>query len=606
MAFTDNSDIYAAVHEDGVNRVIQHIERQRPSLFNYGTPGIRQNPGLLCEKVDVHPVVIERGNPIVGAAPYLPVIGSGGYVLDYCVQITTAEIDFSPGSLFNLPPQLSPPLGEQRFAFHGAMCAGLGCPRRELVDELRPLPPPSVNAAGIPFDPRQVPIPFGELECFCLDAFIVGGFDFTGPSGDQHLLGSLEGLELVDMTPEGLENSLECYLRLVIQLSLLPRLSIPTIKFVKDLLGLVAVTIEPTPSPPTVANNPALEEDQLKIFLDLTAAPPGPPPPPGPPGPPAVPGVVRPRTRTGPFDIIAAFSEDAVRALFEVVRDEFSFSKSDSAGFGPFSASYTAEAHLEDGTIDLRDDNTIQVKELDIVWDTLELCLGIDLPGFCVGGWCLIPIPFDGCALRLPEICVFDDDPDIGFCLDIGAFIAHEISITVSPLTKYAVNPARLPTMNDWDAKDAGIPNKWQILIDPVSVDVDLLDFADIIGGLLEAALESAIEGLLGFLPGWAQDLILAFFGPIIDLITAIIDLGDDIDEWLTDLLGVSFGLFDFILTLILDHFAEDKPLKEIEDPFPIPGVPGPAGLIPVLIPVEFLGVRVNTDEMILEADIGA
>jgi hypothetical protein len=606
MAFTDNSDIFASIHEDGVNRVVRHIMRQRPSLFNYGSPGIQQNPGLLCEQVEVHPVVIERANPIVGAAPYLPVILSGGYVLDFCAQVTTAEIDFSPGDIFDLPPQLNPPLGEQRFAFHGRMCAGLGCPPEEVVDGLRPFPKPSRTAAGTTHVPPQVPIPFRELECFCLDLFMVGGADFTGLPGDQHLLGRLDGLELVDLTPDGLESSLECYLKLVIRLGLLPRLSIPTIKFVKDLLGLVNVTIEPTPSPPTVPNNPALEEDQLKIFLDLTAAPPGPPPPPGPPAPPPSPGVVRPRTRTGPFDLIAALSEDAVGSIFEVARDEFSFSKSDSFDFGPFSASYTAEAHLEDGTIDLRDDNTIRVKELDIKWDTLELCLGIDLPGFCVGGWCIIPIPFDGCALRLPEICVFEDNPDIGFCLDIGAFIAHEISITFSPLTKYAVNPARLPTMNDWDAKDAGIPNKWQILIDPVSVDVDLLDFADIIGDLLEDALEAAIDGLLGPLPGWAKDLILAFFGPIIDLITAIIDLGDDIDEWLTDLLGVSFGLFDFILTLIIDHFAKNKPLREIEDPFPIPGLPGSAGLIPVLIPVEFLGVRVNTDEMILEADIGA
>ena len=28
-------------------------------------------------------------------------------------------------------------------------------------------------------------------------------------------------------------------------------------------------------------------------------------------------------------------------------------------------------------------------------------------------------------------------------------------------------------------------------------------------------------------------------------------------------------------------------------------------GLIPILIPVEFLGVRVNADELILEGDVG-
>ena len=33
MALTDNCDLYGAVHEDGVNRIIRHIMRQRPSLL---------------------------------------------------------------------------------------------------------------------------------------------------------------------------------------------------------------------------------------------------------------------------------------------------------------------------------------------------------------------------------------------------------------------------------------------------------------------------------------------------------------------------------------------------------------------------------------------
>jgi hypothetical protein len=37
VPFTDNCDLYGAIHEDGINRVVRHIMRQRPSLFNYGT-----------------------------------------------------------------------------------------------------------------------------------------------------------------------------------------------------------------------------------------------------------------------------------------------------------------------------------------------------------------------------------------------------------------------------------------------------------------------------------------------------------------------------------------------------------------------------------------
>ena len=605
MAFTDNCDIFISVLDAGVNRVITHIRRQRPSLFNYATAGLQRNLEILCEEIDAHPVVFERGNPLVATVPYLPVLLSSGYGVNYSAQITAAEVDFSQGNIISLPPELSPPLADQRFALHGALCVGFGCPPNEIIDELPPLIPTGRVGTNVPPGRDvEIPIPARELICFCLDLFMVGSADFSGPSGDQHLIGNLEGLELVDLAPEGLESSLECYLRLVIELGLFPRLSIPTVRIVQEVMGLATLTIEPTPAPPAVPNNPALEEDQLKLFLDLSVTPPGPPGPPGPPAPPANPGSIRPRTRTGAFDGIAALSEDAVTALFSAVRDEFTFSKSGSGDFGPFTASYSAQAHLENGSIDLRDDNTIHIEELDLKWDQLQLCLGIDIPGFCVGGFCIIPNPFGGCILRAPEICVFEDDPDIFFCLDIGGYITSEITITVRPLTKYAIDPGRTPLMNDWDARDAGVPNKWQILIDPLTIDFDVIDFADTIGDLLEDAIEAAIDVLLGPLPGWAKDLILAILGPVIDAVTAIIDLGDDIDEWLTDLLGVSFGLFDFVLTAIADFFAAGKPLKEFEDPVQI--MPPSGGLIPVLIPIEFLGVRVNTDEMIVEADIGA
>jgi hypothetical protein len=37
MAFTDRSEIYGAVHEEGINFLLRHVMRQRPSLFTYAT-----------------------------------------------------------------------------------------------------------------------------------------------------------------------------------------------------------------------------------------------------------------------------------------------------------------------------------------------------------------------------------------------------------------------------------------------------------------------------------------------------------------------------------------------------------------------------------------
>ncbi|MGZ8193280.1 MAG: hypothetical protein ACXWTW_07000 [Methylobacter sp.] len=307
-----------------------------------------------------------------------------------------------------------------------------------------------------------------------------------------------------------------------------------------------------------------------------------------------------------------AASENTFKALFEAIRDNFKFTHSDSGDFGPFTAAYSLEAHLEGGDVDLRADNTVQIKELDIKWDKLDLTLGIDIPEICVGGFCIIPTPF-GCALRAPKICIFSADPDISITLPLGGLITSEISVTGSLLTKYAVNPARPAGMNDWDAQDANpsLANHWQLFIDPQFLDVDIFDIADIVGDLLENAINAAIDNLLGFLPGWVRDLIKAILGPIIDLIRVILDIADDIQEWISDLLNVSFGILDFILQLIADYFANQFPLHQIEDPYPIlesttnPNPGFPPTIVPVKIPIRDLNVFNNDQEMILEGNVG-
>lgn len=308
-----------------------------------------------------------------------------------------------------------------------------------------------------------------------------------------------------------------------------------------------------------------------------------------------------------------AASEKTFKALFEAIRDNFKFTRSDSGDFGPFTAAYSLEAHLEGGTVDLRADNTVQIKELNIKWDRLDLTLGFDIPEICVGGFCIIPNPFGGCLVRAPRICIFSADPDISFTLPLGGLITSEISVTGSLLTKYALNPARPSGMNDWDAQDANpsLASHWQLFIDPQFIDVDVFDIADIVGDLLENPVNAAIDNLLGFLPRWARNLIKALLGPIIDLIRDILDIPDDIQEWISDLLNVSFGVLDFILQLVADYFANKYPLHQIEDPYPLletatnPNPVFPPSIVPVKIPIRDLSVFNNDQEMILEGNVG-
>jgi hypothetical protein len=301
--------------------------------------------------------------------------------------------------------------------------------------------------------------------------------------------------------------------------------------------------------------------------------------------------------------ITVAVSEKAFKELFKVFRDKFTYSKSDSANFAGFSASYSVALHLEDGTVDLQAGNKIAIKEVDIKWDQLTVDIGFDIPELCVGGWCIIPSPW-GCVLRFPSICVFDKNPDIGISLDLSGIVTSEVSVTAKPVVKYRVDPARTPSMSNLAAEYAGIPNKWQIFMDPVTVDIDLFDIADIVGDLLENAVKAAINNILWFLPDFVKEFIWWILGPVIDLIRLILDLPDDIAEWFSNLLGVSFGLLNTITTVVGDYFAKKYPIYEFEDPFPI--LPASGVLIPVKISIKNFAVQVDENEMVIKADVGA
>ncbi len=311
--------------------------------------------------------------------------------------------------------------------------------------------------------------------------------------------------------------------------------------------------------------------------------------------------------------LTVAASERVFKMLFDELRNKFKLSKADSGSFGGFTASYDAVAHLEGGTIDLRGDNTVQIKELDIKWDKLDLSLGVDLPEICVGGFCIIPKPWGGCWVEAPKLCAFSGNPDISVTLPLGGLITSEVSVTGSLAVNYEVNPQRPSGMNPWDAQDAvpSLANHWQLFVRPQTIDLDIFDIADMVGDLLENALNAAIDNLLGGLPGWAKALIKAILGPIIDVVRAILDLADDVQEWISDLLNVSFGLLDLILQLIAQHLAAKTPLHQIEDPYPIigpaanPNSGAPPMLIPVKVPIRDLRVFNTDKEMIIEANIG-
>ncbi|MBO0980163.1 hypothetical protein [Microbacterium sp. SD291] len=302
-------------------------------------------------------------------------------------------------------------------------------------------------------------------------------------------------------------------------------------------------------------------------------------------------------------DITVALNERVVKALFASARDRFSFAKSDSADYGPFSAGYDIALHLERGEVDLRP-GVVHVEELDVVWDTLDAWVGIDIPTIAlIPRICLLWVPIKGCVWSIGPVTLFEDDPDIKPTIDLS-FLVSEVTFDARPDLRFTPNPARPAGVSDLTAHEGGTPHHWELYLDPDAVDLDIVDIADTVGDLLEDAIVGALEALLSPLPDWLVDLLLAPFGALIDIVRWALDLPDDIGEWLLDILGTDFDLWKIVAGAIADAIASEFPLYAVETPYPVQKAEG--ALLPVLVPIDALDVGIDDTELTLTADFGA
>lgn len=351
MPFTDRSDLFGAVHEEGINRVVRHIMRQRPSLFNYATPFFRRRPDLLCTPIVADRKVTDARNPLFTVQDPLPILGAPVKIgLNFCVQFTDFVLDFHPGNSITLPPELGT-LPAQRFALRARACVGIDCPPDDILPDLiremeeaavrngdvivkpprterRLLAAQTAALASTPtaaqsaafariaraaapvasVTPVRRRFPFGDIAvdldelndlvldpgrfdeprtlptrallCVCLELFAVAHFEW-GPIGQdqkQYLKPRLDGIEIVDLQPTPLENAIECFLKTTLRLGILPRLVVPIEAMILDITKVLGdndvtieeqVTLRPTPTSAQLPFNPAIEGDQLKVFIDL-------------------------------------------------------------------------------------------------------------------------------------------------------------------------------------------------------------------------------------------------------------------------------------------------------------------------------------------------
>src|SRR5262249_47144337 len=175
--------------------------------------------------------------------------------------------------------------------------------------------------------------------------------------------------------------------------------------------------------------------------------------------------------------------------------------------------------------------------------------------------------------------------------LNLSGLVSEISKVRAHLKAKYFIDPGRLPGWTDLQAEFAGKPNKWQIFVDPDFVSVDPVDVPATIGNLFESLVKQAIEDLLpGWLPGWVKDLLMGLLQPVVNIVKAVLDVFDSVEDFLQDLIGEQFDLLGQIETAVADYFANKYPIYEFEDPYPIL-TDGP--LIPVKIPLRNLNANV-------------
>lgn len=216
------------------------------------------------------------------------------------------------------------------------------------------------------------------------------------------------------------------------------------------------------------------------------------------------------------------------------------------------------------GTVDFEDSNSFWLDELTIGWDKLVIRLGFDIPTVRVGRFCVMRIPDEvplvggDCMWVFPGGELFGGAPDIGpVKINLNAimpFIVMEVSGRFD-----------ISLVKDGDAL--------KLKVHPQSVDVDPISIEDSFNqlpGILQAGIVAAGASFVAaHPPAFLLDMALGILGfpSVTELLLDILDIGDDVQEWLTRRLNVDIGIQNLVGGVIADAVL-DKTMFEIPDPY--------------------------------------
>jgi hypothetical protein len=662
MVYTADCDIYVAVHENGINKLIARLMLEVPSFFNFGSNYIAAYPQLACNPIQAAPVDPEDPliSPVsISGIPSLlfntslnpfptetPPIGTPvPFDLnipipspDFIVQLSQVQVDFYPGNVIALPSTITEPLPTQHFAIHAQTFAGASCPsipRLQIIGERG----------------RR---PRSDLDCFSLDLYAEGVL--KNPNTIRFLNMNLDGLDIVGFKPDGLRQLIDCYLMYFTN-GVLSSVSNSVNALLAETLNLesfldynpATFTLQVSPST-MVPSNPAVEDDQIKLFMDADVTlmgevfgPSG--------GGSGGSGYgaassrsVKPRPGTGPSDFTVAISQTIIDKIMATVLAPGSIEIEIPVGppppasqpwgtYGgpPLYLEYQVEVSLAGGTVTLQNPTSTQpngsilIKDLTVSWDSLNFKISIDLPKISIPGFSTPALVIDGVtiipAINIPGFSLFGGNghnPDISIPIDLGG-LESQVSIVLEPVTYYAIGNTAIT--ND--------PNRWEFYVVPqLPIFVVPIEFGPKLVTAIENGIADFFSDLLDPFPGPLQDIIKdilsAALSAVGGLISTVLSDASSLAESIVDMITNSnaLGLTTLLDNALLNYFAGSSPLFTVRDPY-IVAQPNPIGTqvisasnpmvtitpgpptINLQIPIPYIGVSINSSEVVVEADVG-
>ncbi len=570
---------------------------------------------------------------------------------DFIVQLSKVQVDFYPGNVIALPSTVTTPLPVEHFAIHAQTFAGASCPSAPLTVG-RPI-------QGRPLGPieekRGRPLPRSDLDCFSLDLYAEGVLKNTNTV--RFLNMSLDGLDIAGFKPDGLRQLIDCYLMyftngVLYSVSNSINALLAETFNLESLLDYQPATFTLAISPSTtVPINPSIEDDQVKLFMDATIdlngevlGPPGGGGSGGPGYGPATSRSIVPRPGTGPSDFTVAISQNIINKIMATVLAPGSIEIEippgppppaaqpwSTYGGPPLYVDYQVEISLAGGAVTLQNPTSAQpngsilVKDLTVSWDSLNFRINIDLPKISIPGFSTPALVVDGVtiipAINIPGFSLFGGNghnPDISIPIDLGG-LESQVSMVLEPMTYYAVGNTAVS--ND--------PNRWEFYVVPqLPIFVLPIEFGPKLQKAIEDGIANAFADILDPFPGPLQDIIKdilttaleAIGGAVAAILSDASSLAETIVDWITN--ENFLGLTNLLDNALLNYFAGSSPLFSLRDPYVV-SQPNPLGTqvvspsnprvtvtpgpptINLQIPIPYVGVSINSSEVVVEADVG-